>query len=85
MRCQWKVGIPLESKPGNQFSSQDDLGYMELSSSCCGELGVPQDLGQSSVFLGNLWSCLKEVKPPVVFDGEHRMALEPMQGNRASS
>ena len=37
------------------------------------------------VFSENLWSCLKEVKPLVVFDGERRMALEPMQGNRASS
>ena len=25
-----KVGIPLESKPGNQLSSLVDLGYMEL-------------------------------------------------------
>ena len=33
----------------------------------------------------NLWSCLKEVKPLVVFHGELGMALEPVQGNRASS
>ena len=26
-----------------------------------------------------------EVKPLVVFDGEHGMALVPMQGNQASS
>ena len=32
---------------------------------------------------GNLWSCLKEVKP-LVYDVEHRMALEPMQANPAS-
>ena len=32
----------------------------------------------------NLWSCLKEVNPHVEFDRECRMALEPMQGNRAS-
>ena len=37
------------------------------------------------MFLGNLWSCLKEVKPLVVFHGDLGMALEPMQGNRASS
>ena len=37
------------------------------------------------VFLGNLWSCLKEVKPLVIFHGDLGMALEPMQGNRASS
>ena len=34
---------------------------------------------------GNLWSCLKEVKPLVVYDVEWGIALEPMQGIRASS
>ena len=48
LRCMWKVGIPLESMPGNQLSCRDDLGYTELSSSCCAELGVPLDLGQCS-------------------------------------
>ena len=33
---------------------------------------------------GNLWSCLKEVKPLVVFGGECGMSLEPMQANWAS-
>ena len=44
LRCLWKVGIPLESKPVNQLSVQDDLGYTELSSRGCAELGVPLDL-----------------------------------------
>ena len=44
----WKIGLPLESKPGNQLSSRDDLGYMTLSSSCCAELGLPLDLGWGS-------------------------------------
>ena len=35
--------------------------------------------------MGNLWNCLKEVKPLVLFDGECRMALEPRQGIWASS
>ena len=34
---------------------------------------------------GNLWSGLKEVKLLVVYDVECEMALEPMQGNQASS
>ena len=38
-----------------------------------------------TMFSMNLWSCLKEVKSLVVFDGECRMVLEPKQGNRASS
>ena len=48
LRCLWKVGIPLESKPGNQLSSRDDLVCMELSSSCCAKLGVPLDLERVS-------------------------------------
>ena len=36
------------------------------------------------VFSGDLCSYLKEVKL-VMFDGERGMALEPMQGNWASS
>ena len=37
------------------------------------------------VSLGNLWSFLKEHKPLVMFEGDHGVALEPMQGNQASS
>ena len=44
LRCLWKVGIPLESKPGNQLSSRDDLGYTELFSSFCADLGVHLDM-----------------------------------------
>ena len=33
---------------------------------------------------GNLWSCLNEVKPLVLYDVECGMALEPLQGNWAS-
>ena len=31
----------------------------------------------------NFGSCLKEVKPLVVYDGEQEIVLEPMQGNWA--
>ena len=37
------------------------------------------------VVSGNLWSCLKEVKPLVVKVVGRGMALEPMQGNQTSS
>ena len=46
--CLWKAGIPLESKLGNKLSSRVDLGYTELSSSFCAEVGVPLDLGRCS-------------------------------------
>ena len=45
LRCLWKVGIHLKSKPGNQLSSRDDLRFTELSLSCCAELGIPLDMG----------------------------------------
>ena len=48
LRCLWKVGIPLESKPGNQISAQDNLGYTELSSRCWAEIGVTLDFGRCS-------------------------------------
>ena len=44
LRCLWKVGIPLQSKPGNQLSSRDDLVCTELSLSCCAVIGVPLKL-----------------------------------------
>ena len=37
------------------------------------------------MFSVNVCSCLKEVKPPDVFDGEYGVALLPVQENRASS
>ena len=42
--CLWKVGIPLQLKPWNQLSSQNDLGCTHLYSSCCAGIGVPPDL-----------------------------------------
>ena len=55
------------------------MGCMELSSRCCNihrrETGVS----------GNLCSFLKEVKPRVLYDVKHGIAMEPMKGKRASS
>ena len=36
-------------------------------------------------YLGNFCSCLKDLKPLVMFAGECTLALEPMQENAASS
>ena len=33
---------------------------------------------------GNLWSCPKEAKPIVLYDGEWGIAMKPMQGNWSS-
>ena len=37
-----------------------------------------------TVFLGTLFSSIKQIKVSYVFDGEKRSALHAMQGNRAS-
>ena len=47
-RCLWKVGFPLQSKPGNQLSTRDDMVCTELSSICYAEIGVPLDLRRVS-------------------------------------
>ena len=62
MRCLWKVVIPPELKPGNQLSCRDDLGYMDLYISFCGELGGPLYMGRGSrgisvVSLGSQMTC----------------------------
>ena len=44
LRCLWKVSSLLKSKTGNQISSWDDMGCMELSSSCCTEINIHIDL-----------------------------------------
>ena len=36
-------------------------------------------------FLGTLWSFFKQINAPYVFDWEHGIALQAMQGNGASS
>ena len=48
LRCLWKVGLPLQSKPGNRFSFRDSMDCGELSSSCCAGIGVPLDLRRVS-------------------------------------
>ena len=48
LRCWWKVGSNLQSKTGNHISSWDDMGYMELSSSCCTDINIHIDLRRVS-------------------------------------
>ena len=38
-----------------------------------------------TVFLGTLWSPIKQIKAPCVFDGEHGIALHAIEGNQSSS
>ena len=38
-----------------------------------------------AVFLGTLWSAIQELKAAFMFDGEHGIVLQAMQGKLASS
>ena len=38
-----------------------------------------------TVLLGTLWSSIKQIEAPYVFDWENAIALDTMQGNRSSS
>ena len=44
LRCLWKAGTPLQSKAGNRLSYWEDMGCMELSSSCSTEINIHIDL-----------------------------------------
>ena len=61
---------------------------MELSSSCCTEINILYSNLYSytleTCVSGNLCSFLKNVKPFVLYDVEHGIALETMKGKRAS-
>ena len=48
LRCWWKVGSNLQSNTGNQLSSWDDMGCLELSSSCCTDINIHIDLRRVS-------------------------------------
>ena len=75
-------GVFMEPMQGKLASSQFDFGYTE-------QFCIP---GVTSVFfclvtvlLGTLWSSIKQIEAPYVFDWENAIALDTMQVNRASS
>ena len=75
-------GIAMEPMKGKWASSRVDLGYTDLF--CIPE--VHQCSARFvTVFLGTLWCSIKQIEAPYVFDWEHGIALQAMQGNRASS
>ena len=82
LRCWWKVGSNLQSKTGNQLSSWDDMGCMQLSSSCCSDINIHINLSRVSQGISRF---LKEVKPLVLYALEHGIATEQMRGKWASS
>ena len=72
----------MEPMQGKLASSQFDFGYTK-------QFCIP---GVTSVFfsscdsvVGDLWCSIKQIEDPYVFDWENAIALDTMQGNRASS
>ena len=64
------------------MSSRVDLGYTELF--CIAEVRSVLFLSGDSV-LGDSLKSIKQIEAPYVFDRENAIALDTMQGNRASS
>ena len=48
LRFLWKVFLPVQQNLGNQLSSRDEIGCMEISSSSSAEIGVLIDLRRVS-------------------------------------
>ena len=73
-------GKATEPMNGTWASSRVDLGYTEL-------FCIPEVHQSSSrlvtFFLVTLWSSIKKIEAPYVFDWEYGIALHAMQGNRA--
>ena len=73
-------GKAMVQMKGKWASSRVDLWYTEqfcisevtsvLFSSCCS-------------YLGTLWCFIRHIEAPYVFEWEHGIALQTMQGNRA--
>ena len=54
LRCLSKDGLPLQSKTGNQLSSPDDMGCLDISSCCFTEIDVLIDLRWVSLGISGL-------------------------------
>ena len=80
LRCLWKDGLPIQKNPG--LSSLLEMIWDAWSVPRVPVLKLVSYTLETCVS-GNLSSCLKKVKPLVVYDGEQGIALEQLQGNRA--
>ena len=80
LRCLWKASLTLLSKTGNHSHPQTIWGARKFPQAALMNLMI---LYIETVFSGNLSSLLKGVKPLVLYDGDHGMVMEPMQGKLA--
>ena len=75
-------GVVLEPMQGKLASSQFDFGYTEQF---CIPWVTSVFFSFVTVLLGTLRSSIKQIEAPYVLDWEKAVALDTMQGNRASS
>ena len=75
-------GVVMEPMQGKLASSRFDFGYTK-------KFCIPEVNQCSSrlvtVLLGTLWSSIKQIEAPYVFDWENAIVLHAVQWNRASS
>ena len=82
IRCMWKVGLTLQSKTGIHSYPKMIWGAHNFPQVAVLKLMILYIEAGVSV---NIWSFLKGVKPLVLYDLDHRMNMEPMEGKLASS
>ena len=75
-------GVAMEPMKGKWASSRVDLGYTELF--CIPEV-TAASLSSCDSGLGHSWCSINHIEATYMSDCEHRTALHPMQGIRASS
>ena len=73
-------GIAMEPRKRKCASSRVDLGYTKLF--CIPEV-TAVFLSSYDSFLGDSLVFHRHIESPYVFDCEHKIALQPMQGIRA--
>ena len=85
--CGGNLGFPLELQWGCSLNTRVFSVTSGLLPNFQRNFGVLLESWQGSraMFLETLWSSIKEVTSPFVFDVEHRIILQAVQVNRASS
>ena len=72
----------MEPMQGKLASSQFDFGYTEQF---CLPRVTSMFFSTCDSVVGSLWSSIKKIEAPYVFEWENAIVLDTMQGNRATS
>ena len=85
--CGGNLGFPLELRQGCSLNTRVFSVLSGLLPNFQRNFGILLESWQGSraMFLETLWSSIKEVTSPFVFDVEHKIIPQAVQVNRASS